>query len=129
MPQNYKKKNQYIFKSPTPLEMLKNSFSLNWRKQNCSRMPYKRSSRIPRHFVSPKFWLFYAKREFFNTNRRLLQCRRCQVRFFHTSASTQRGAPFRSSRRFCHTNQGSLVISSGQNLGPTHASLRSQLRS
>jgi hypothetical protein len=68
MPQSYKNKVQYILTSPTSLEMLKNSFSLNWRKQNCSRMPYKRSSRIPRHFVSPKFWLFYAKREFFNTN-------------------------------------------------------------
>ena len=49
--------------------LLKNSFSRSWRKQNCSRMRYKRSSRIPRHFVSPKFWLFSAKREFFNTNR------------------------------------------------------------
>jgi hypothetical protein len=38
--------------------LLKNSFSLNWRKQNCSRMRYKRSFRISRHFVSPKFWLF-----------------------------------------------------------------------
>ena len=29
---------------------MKNSFSQNWQKQNCIRMRYKRSSRIPRHF-------------------------------------------------------------------------------
>jgi hypothetical protein len=29
----------------------------------------------------------------------------------------------------CHTNQGSLAIVSGQELSPTHASLRSQPRS
>ena len=81
MPQSYKNKVQYILTSPTSLEMLKNSFSLNWRKQNCSRMPYKRSSRIPRHFVSPKFWLFYAKREFFNTNAIFQQSTNCFVIF------------------------------------------------
>src|SRR5260370_20530831 len=31
------------------------------------------------------------------------------------------------SLKVCHTNQGSLVIVSGQELSPTHASLRSQL--
>src|SRR5215831_102459 len=29
-------------------------------------MRYKRSSRIARHFLSPKFWPFGSKREFFN---------------------------------------------------------------
>ena len=43
------------------------------RNQNCSRMRYKQSSRIPRHFVSPKFWLFYAKSEFFNSHEILRQ--------------------------------------------------------
>src|SRR6266566_2312886 len=31
-------------------------------------MPYKRSSRIARHFPSPKIWPFGAKTEFFNTH-------------------------------------------------------------
>jgi hypothetical protein len=35
--------------------------------------------------------------------------------FSHTAPSTQRWPPFRSRRNTCHTNQDSLVISSGQN--------------
>ena len=50
---------------------MKNSFSLNCRKQNCVRMRYKRSSRISRHFVSPNFGSFGGKTEFFNSHRRL----------------------------------------------------------
>jgi hypothetical protein len=34
-------------------------------------MRYKRSSPISRHFLSPKFWPFETKPEFFNTNSRL----------------------------------------------------------
>jgi hypothetical protein len=49
--------------------LLKNSFSRNCRKRNCFRMRYKRSSRIPRHFVSPNFGSFVGKREFFNSHR------------------------------------------------------------
>ena len=45
----------------------------------------------------------------------------CFSLFLHTTASTQRRAPFRSRRNKCHTNQGSLVISSGQNsVRPMH---------
>src|SRR6266704_3365319 len=36
-------------------------------------MPYKRSSRIARHFPSPKIWPFGAKTEFFNTHAYLRQ--------------------------------------------------------
>jgi hypothetical protein len=43
----------------------------------------------------------------------------------HTSASTRRRAPFRSSGWSASSNPGSLVIVSGQELGPTHASHRS----
>src|SRR3954447_13776689 len=43
----------------------------------------------------------------------------------HTPASTRRRAPFRSSGWFASSNPGSLVIVSGQELGPTHASHRS----
>ena len=34
-------------------------------------MPYKRLSQFSRYFLSPKFWLFGAKLDFFNTHRRL----------------------------------------------------------
>src|SRR5215469_9033841 len=34
--------------------LLKNSFALKSQKQNCVRMRYERSSRIPRHFGSPR---------------------------------------------------------------------------
>jgi len=36
-------------------------------------MPYKRSSRIARHFPSPKIWPFGSKTEFFNTHAMLHQ--------------------------------------------------------
>src|SRR5262249_2404801 len=39
-------------------------------------MRYKRSSRIARHFLSPKFWPFGSKREFFNRHRLLRQLSR-----------------------------------------------------
>src|SRR5205823_11849816 len=51
--------------------LLKNSFLQNSQKQNCARMRYERSSPIARHFLSPKFWRFEAKCEFFNSHRRL----------------------------------------------------------
>jgi hypothetical protein len=37
--------------------------------------PGKRLSRIARHFLSPKFWLFETKREFFNRHSRLRSLR------------------------------------------------------
>src|SRR5207237_6891588 len=43
----------------------------------------------------------------------------------HTPASTRRRAPFRASGWSASSNPGSLVIVSGQELGPTHASHRS----
>jgi hypothetical protein len=46
------------------LWLLKNSFSPNCRKQNCVRMRYKRSSRIPRHFVSPILGRLAGKQSF-----------------------------------------------------------------
>src|SRR5215469_18252782 len=47
--------------------LLKNSFALKSQKQNCVRMRYERSSRIPRHFGSPEFRPFPPEWEFFNT--------------------------------------------------------------
>ena len=50
----------------------------------------------------------------------------CVNRFFkHTLACTRRRAPFRSIRKSAKPNQGSLAIVLGQELGPTHPSLRS----
>jgi hypothetical protein len=49
--------------------LLKNSFALNYPKQKCARMPYKRRSQFSRHYVSPKFWLFGRKLDFFNSHR------------------------------------------------------------
>jgi hypothetical protein len=55
--------------------LLKNSFLQNSQKQNCARMRYERSSPIARHFLSPKFWPFEMKSEFFNTHAIFLQQR------------------------------------------------------
>jgi hypothetical protein len=42
-------------------------------------MPYKRLSRFSRYFVSPKFWLFGWKVEFFNSHRRLHSSAQCEA--------------------------------------------------
>jgi len=47
---------------------LKKSCERNWKEQNCVRMPYKRHSQFPRHFVSPKIWPFRRKLDFFNSH-------------------------------------------------------------
>jgi hypothetical protein len=48
--------------------LLKNSFGLKSQKQNCVTKRFKRSSRISRHFMSPKFWPFPLEWEFFNSH-------------------------------------------------------------
>ena len=58
-------------------------------------------------------------------NQASLQCRRCQALFDNTSACTRTRAPFRSSGRSAAPTKARLVIVSGQELGPTHSSLRS----
>ena len=39
-------------------------------------MPYKRLSRFSRHFVYPKFWLFWSKPDFFNRHESRVENRR-----------------------------------------------------
>src|SRR4029077_19295766 len=50
--------------------LLKKSFAEKGSKKLFVRMPYKRLSRFSSYFVSPKFWLFGWKMEFFNSHRR-----------------------------------------------------------
>jgi hypothetical protein len=53
------------------LWLLKNSISQNWSKKLCARKLYKRLSEFSGHFLSPQFWLFGRKLEFFNSHGRL----------------------------------------------------------
>ena len=54
---------------------LKNSISQNWSKKLCARKPYKRLFELSGHFLSPQFWLFGRKLEFFNIHVWLHQLR------------------------------------------------------